>query len=179
MLSKETNLEVDIRKFALANSHTHGNAQTGAVLGKLLNESQHLSLPIKLLLQIISKTIADVDKLNPAEKEAELRETYNEFFDKVVVKEKTLPDLQNAVHSKVITRFAPSPSGPLHIGHIYVMNLNAEYAKKYGGKFILRIEDTNPENIQLDAYKMIPEDAKWATKHVSKIVIQSDRMKLY
>ena len=179
MLSKETNLEVDIRKFALANSHTHGNAQTGAVLGKLLNERPHLKLHIKLLLPIISKTIADVDKLNPAEKEAELRETYNEFFDKVVVKEKTLPDLQNAVHSKVITRFAPSPSGPLHIGHIYVMNLNAEYAKKYGGKFILRIEDTNPENIQLDAYKMIPEDAKWATKHVSKIVIQSDRMKLY
>src|SRR3990167_2102720 len=180
MLSKETNLEVDIRKFALANSHTHGNAQTGAVLGKLLNERPHLKLHIKLLLPIISKTIADVDKLNPAEKEAELRETYNEFFDKVVVKEKTLPDLQNAVHSKVITRFAPSPSGPLHIGHIYVMNLNAEYAKKYGGKFILRIEDTNPENIQIDAYKMIPEDAKWATNNrVSKVIVQSSRMNKY
>ena len=36
-----------------------------------------------------------------------------------------------------------------------------EYVKRYGGKLILRIEDTNPGNIDPDAYTMIPEDLKW------------------
>src|SRR3989338_3175622 len=181
VLSKEKNLELDIRKFALANAYLHeGKAQTGAVLGKILNERPHLKLHIHLLLPLINKTIKDIEKLNVPEQETELREIYNDFFDKPVVREKTLPEIQNTVRGKVITRFAPSPSGPLHIGHIYVMNLNAEYAKKYGGKFILRIEDTNPENIQIDAYKMIPEDAKWATNNrVSKVIVQSSRMNKY
>ena len=181
VLSKEKNLELDIRKFSLANAYLHeGKAQTGAILGKILNERPHLKLHIHLLLPLINKTIKDIEKLNVPEQETELREIYNDFFDKPVVREKTLPEIQNTVRGKVITRFAPSPSGPLHIGHIYVMTLNAEYAKKYDGKCILRIEDTNPENIQIDAYKMIPEDAKWATNnHVSKIIVQSSRMNKY
>ncbi|MEK6923086.1 MAG: glutamate--tRNA ligase [Nanoarchaeota archaeon] len=181
VLSKEKNLELDIRKFSLANAYLHeGRAQTGAVLGKILNERPHLKLHIHLILPLINKTIKDIGTLNVSEQEIELREIYNEFFDRPIVHEKTLPELQNTVYGKVITRFAPSPSGPLHIGHVYVMNLNAEYAKKYGGKFILRIEDTNPENIQIDAYKMIPEDAKWATNnHVSKVIVQSSRMNKY
>jgi len=76
--------------------------------------------------------------------------------------------------------FEPSPSGPLHIGHAYVLALNNEYARKHKGKLILRIGDTNPENIYEPAYKMIPEDANWLTKnHITKVLIQSERLPIY
>ena len=42
---------------------------------------------------------------------------------------------------KIITRFAPSPSGELHLGHAYSARLNYDFAKEHGGQFILRIED--------------------------------------
>ncbi len=46
---------------------------------------------------------------------------------------------------KVLTRFAPSPTGKLHIGNIRSAILNWAYAKKNNGKFILRIDDTDAE----------------------------------
>ena len=41
----------------------------------------------------------------------------------------------------IVTRFAPSPTGLLHIGHVYSLVCSYEFAKKNNGKFILRIED--------------------------------------
>jgi len=89
-----------------------------------------------------------------------------------------LPKLKNP--KNIVMRFAPSPSGPLHLGHAYILNLNSEYCRNYKGKLIIRIEDTNPENIDKDAYEMIPKDANWATKNnVDKVYIQSDRLEIY
>ena len=72
-----------------------------------------------------------------------------------------LPDLPGATDGNVVMRFAPGPSGPLHLGHTRVAILNDEYCKRYNGVFVNRIEDTNPEKIDPDAYKMIPEDLEW------------------
>jgi len=81
---------------------------------------------------------------------------------------------------KVVLRIAPSPSGALHVGHAYGASLNYEYAKMYNGKLILRIEDTNPENIYPKAYQLIEEDIKWLTNdNVAQVVIQSSRLKKY
>src|SRR3989344_1308922 len=91
-----------------------------------------------------------------------------------------LKPLPNAEKGKVIMRMAPSPSGPLHVGHAYVVGLTSALCKEYDGKFILRIEDTNPENIYSPAYDMIPEDINWLTHdQIDEVVIQSERLKEY
>jgi len=76
-------------------------------------------------------------------------------------------------------RIAPSPSGAFHIGHAMTACISFDFVMKYGGKFYVRIEDTNPENIYPKAYKLIEQDSKWLFDNKAKIVIQSERMKLY
>ena len=76
-------------------------------------------------------------------------------------------------------RFAPGPSGPLHIGHSRAAILNDEFVKRYGGRFILRLEDTNPMKILPEAYTMIPEDMSWLGTTVHQVVRQSDRFGIY
>jgi glutamyl-tRNA synthetase len=171
-----------IEKHALANAFSHdGKAQTGAIIGKLIADNPDVKLHMKEIMLQINKTVQRVNSLGLEKQESLLRKVYPDFFKpKEIPKEKTLPPLSNAVKGKVVMRFAPSPSGPLHIGHALAMGLNSEYSKLYKGKFMLRIEDTNPENIDPKAYALIPEDANWATKNnVSSVVIQSDRIPIY
>jgi len=63
--------------------------------------------------------------------------------------------------SKIATRFAPSPTGPLHIGGVRTALFNWLYSKKQGGTFLLRIEDTDKERSK-DEYKdQIIKSLKW------------------
>jgi glutamyl-tRNA synthetase len=57
--------------------------------------------------------------------------------------------------------------------------LNDEYVKRYGGKLIVRFEDTNPEKIAPEAYDMIPEDLEWLGVKTHETMIQSDRFPIY
>lgn len=62
---------------------------------------------------------------------------------------------------KIRTRFAPSPTGPLHIGRIRTTLFNFLFTKKYGGKFILRIEDTDLERSKPEYEEDILKALKW------------------
>ncbi len=62
---------------------------------------------------------------------------------------------------KVRVRFAPSPTGPLHIGGVRTALYNYFFAKKYNGDFILRIEDTDQTRFVVNAEKYITESLKW------------------
>ncbi|MBI2606497.1 MAG: glutamate--tRNA ligase [Deltaproteobacteria bacterium] len=63
--------------------------------------------------------------------------------------------------SQVRVRFAPSPTGYLHVGGARTVLFNWLYAKHTGGKFILRIEDTDQDRSTRDAERMQIEDIKW------------------
>ena len=63
--------------------------------------------------------------------------------------------------SEVITRFAPSPTGFLHIGGARTALFNWLYAKRFGGKFLLRIEDTDRERSTKPAVDAIIDGLKW------------------
>src|SRR5438105_14191393 len=62
---------------------------------------------------------------------------------------------------RVRVRFAPSPTGPLHIGGVRTALYNYLFAKKHGGDFILRIEDTDRERFVPGAEEYIIEALKW------------------
>ena len=63
--------------------------------------------------------------------------------------------------SKVVTRFAPSPTGFLHIGGIRTALFAYLYARKYDGTFILRIEDTDRDRLVEGSIDHIQECLKW------------------
>ena len=62
---------------------------------------------------------------------------------------------------KIRTRFAPSPTGPFHIGSARTALFNFLFAKKYGGQFILRIEDTDIERSEPEYEKGITDGLEW------------------
>jgi glutamyl-tRNA synthetase len=76
---------------------------------------------------------------------------------------------------KVRTRFAPSPTGFLHIGGARTALFNYLFAKKHGGDFLLRVEDTDAARATEAAKKAILDSMKWLDlKHDEKIVYQSE-----
>lgn len=60
-----------------------------------------------------------------------------------------------------VTRFAPSPTGPLHLGHAYSAILAHDMARAAGGKFLLRMEDTDLERSKSEYDTLIQEDLRW------------------
>jgi len=63
--------------------------------------------------------------------------------------------------SAVVTRFAPSPTGMLHIGGVRTALFSWLYARRMGGQFILRVEDTDLERSSPEAVRVILEGMKW------------------
>ncbi|MEM0139887.1 MAG: glutamate--tRNA ligase [Ferroplasma sp.] len=170
----------EIRKQVIRNAYLHGGkADLSSVVSKLVAGNPEFRSKMKEIMADVKKEIIDVNALGLQEITRIVETEFPEFtIREKKVEKHQLPDLEN-VHGKVVMRMAPSPSGPLHIGHSRMAILNDEYVKRYGGKLILRIEDTNPSNIDPDAYKMIPEDLKWLDVNVTETVIQSSRMELY
>ena len=65
-------------------------------------------------------------------------------------------------NEKVCTRFAPSPTGPLHIGGVRTALYNYLFAKKNKGSFILRIEDTDQSRYIKESEEYINKSLNWA-----------------
>jgi glutamyl-tRNA synthetase len=79
----------------------------------------------------------------------------------------------------VVTRFAPSPTGRLHVGNIRTALHNYLFAKKNGGEFILRIDDTDRERSTAEFDLGIRDDLDWLGLRPNRMVRQSERFDLY
>ena len=78
-----------------------------------------------------------------------------------------------------VTRFAPSPTGYIHVGNLRTALFNWLIARKQGGTFILRLDDTDPERSKQEYADAIQEDLEWLGLTWDRIERQSDRMDRY
>jgi len=182
-----------IRKHALINAVTHdGKADGKAVLKKLIAESKEIKTKMqdqeerKRIMQLIKSIVQEINKLTFDEQREVLA---NEFGLTLadIIEEKSkktriglppLPDVER--FDKIVTRFAPAPSGALHLGQLVrAAFLSYMYARMYDGKFILRIEDTDPKRIKRVYYDWILEDLKAVGIEWDEIVYESDHFDLY
>ena len=80
---------------------------------------------------------------------------------------------------KIITRFAPSPTGLLHVGNIRTALFNYLFSLKDAGEFILRIDDTDTERSKIEYADQILRDLDWLGIKLDKIYKQSERIEIY
>jgi glutamyl-Q tRNA(Asp) synthetase len=81
---------------------------------------------------------------------------------------------------RVVTRFAPSPTGRLHLGHAFSALLAHDYARERDGSFLLRIEDIDPGRSRPEHVDAIIEDLAWlGIEWDGEILFQSERLPLY
>lgn len=79
-----------------------------------------------------------------------------------------------------VTRFAPSPTGRLHLGHAYSALLAHDFARERGGTFLLRIEDIDPGRVRPEHVDGIFEDLLWlGLEWDGELIYQSERLELY
>jgi glutamyl-Q tRNA(Asp) synthetase len=82
--------------------------------------------------------------------------------------------------TQVVTRFAPSPTGRLHLGHAYSAILAHDFARERGGAFLLRVEDIDPGRSRPEHVHGIMEDLAWlGLSWDGEIMYQSERLGIY
>ena len=110
------------------------------------------------------------NSLNGVSAEASKEGASKNFIEQIIDK-----DLEEGKYLTVATRFPPEPNGYLHIGHAKSIVLNSGLAKKYGGKFNLRFDDTNPTKEKSEFVESIIEDVKWlGADFGDKVLFASD-----
>lgn len=173
-------IEELIQKYALQNAIKYGTPRVDAVIKKLLGEHPEFREDPRGIYPIVEGIVKVVSSMKKDEIMEKLRETAPELMITEKKKEKcNLPDLE--IDDGVIMRFAPNPNGAPTLGSVRGIIINSEYAKRYGGKFILRFDDTDPKmkKPMIEAYDWYIEDCEWLDAKPDEIVIASERIDLY
>jgi len=184
LLPSNAELREKVKKIALLNAVKHGGkAQQGPVIGKLLAEMPNLKATAKEIAPIVAQVVTEVNNISFEVQRKIVEESWpKSLVREKVEEEKRLPPLPNVDRYKVVvTRFSPNPDAPIHLGSARAIILCHEYAKMYGGKFLVRFEDTDPKlkRPQLQFYDFIKEDLKWLKCEPDEYFIQSDRLPIY
>jgi len=161
-MSKDNIREI-AKKYALQNAiFYNGTANDKAVVGKVIAAIKKEKFNPKEIFSIVESIVQEVNKIPLKQQITALEKIAPELLQKEK-KERdfSLPSLPFAEQGKVVTRFPPEPNGYLHIGHAKAAIIDCEYARLYDGKFILRFDDTNPENARLEFYEAQKKDLEW------------------
>ncbi|MDA7941713.1 MAG: glutamate--tRNA ligase family protein [Nitrosopumilus sp.] len=163
-----------LREMAVSNAASHGGrAQEGAVLGMLLAARPDLRADVPAASAEVARAVSEVNSMDPRDLQREAaalpaREPRRE--------REGLPEIPGAAMGAVVTRFPPEPNGYPHIGHAKAAIINAEYARMYGGRFILRFDDTNPESERMEYHAAINVGLEWLGVRPDETKCTSDDM---
>ena len=175
-------LRREVRKIALQNAYEHGGkTQDKIILGKILGIKPEYRSKVREITKDISEIVISINQLSSEEQEKEIKENFPELLipKKKIEEREGLPELKGAIQGKVVTRFPPEPNGYPHIGHAKAAIINAEYAKMYGGKFILRMDDTNPEAERMEYHAAIKVGLEWLGIKFDLVKNTSDDMEIF
>ncbi|MGC9444150.1 MAG: glutamate--tRNA ligase [Candidatus Methanospirareceae archaeon] len=179
----------EIHKIALQNAVRYGRSpKRDVVLKRILAEHPELRSEAKAVAALVQGAIERIESLSSEERASELATLAPELLAELEAKAlepkrepSGLPELPLARGEQVVMRFAPNPNGAATLGSARGIIINSEYARRYGGKFILRFDDTDPvlKRPLLDAYIWYLEDCAWLDAEPDELVIASERIDLY
>ena len=170
-----------ILRAALQNALDHGKTQDKIVLGKILGTEPSLRTQVKEIMPAIIEIVNSVNQMSQDQIKRQIQDKFPDLLAERPKKQEEregLPPLEGAEHGKVVTRFPPEPNGYPHIGHAKAAIIDEEYAKMYGGKLILRFDDTNPEAERLEYYAAIKVGLDWLEVKYDRVKNTSDDIEL-
>ena len=160
----DEDIKNEIRKFALQNAAEHdGQTRDKTILAKILGTIPELRKKVKEISPVITEVVSEINLIPLEQQQKEIAEKYPELLqvEEKKPEQNILPPLKNTEGKNIVTRFPPAPNGYPHIGHAKAAIISEEYAKMYGGKIILRFEDTNPGTERLEYYAAIKVGMDW------------------
>ena len=178
-------IERAAEKHALLNAVKYdSDADVGAIMGPLMGENPDFRPHGDEIPGIAGGVVARVNDLSAAKKRERLEELAPEELAEIEADDDEdahdLPDLPNG-DGEVRMRAAPNPNGPWHIGHARLPAVIGTYKERYGGSFVVRFDDTDPETKRpdLDAYDAILADIEYLGFEPDDVLYASDRLETY
>ena len=172
-------MEKAIRKYALQNAiKFNGTANPKALVGKIMGEFPEARANPKETMIKVNQITSEVNKLGVAAQTKELQELAPELLEKKVKVERDIFAFLNLT-GKTNTAYPPGPEKYPHLGHAKASIANYELAKRTGGKFVLRFEDTNPKLVKNKFYEIIMDNLKWLGLEWDELVYASDHMDMF